>query len=279
MESTAHGRLNPRFLQLLTLALALFGEGCAAFTSAGPVGPLRSGSTTQLEAASAYAYGPATATIGNFVVKGNGQEQAAGVPLTVGIRQSLGATVEVSADVATNDSGLRLRVGLPSGPGGPGGPSVPLVLSFEARDGQIAVASTRSYQGSLAFEIYPDITPANSYPQRRLILSLGIAGGVFAHQLSSPYTADPDGYLFFGGPTMTIARPEVRLQTAVGIYLADGKSEGLSIVVAPWFLLSSEAPTSFTCTGCGNNPPLTSFSQSWGASLIFTPSYGWLHGL
>ena len=267
MESTAHRR------QLLTMALALVGEGCAAFTSAGPVGPLHSGNTTQFEASAAYAYGPATATIGNFVVKGNGQEQAAGVPLTVGIRQSLGANVEVSADVGTNDSGLRLRVGLS------GEPSAPSVLAFEARDGQIAIDPTGSYQGSLAFEIYPDITPANNYPRRRLILSLGIAGGVFPHQLSSPYTADPDDDLFFGGPTMTILRPEVRLQTAVGIYWAEGKTEGLSIVVAPWFLLSSQAPTSFTCTGCGNNPPLTSFSQSWGASLIFTPSYGWIHAL
>jgi hypothetical protein len=145
------------------MALALFGEGCAAFTSSGPVGPLRSGNATQLAAAWAYAYGPATATIGGVTIKGNAEMQASSVgtpplpsplPLTIGIRQAVGDSVEVGADIGTMDSGFRLRVGLPDGS------SLPCDLAFEARTGKIAAFSTGSYRAGLAFEAYPDITPA-----------------------------------------------------------------------------------------------------------------------
>src|SRR5205814_8193706 len=104
------------------------------------------------------------------------------------------------------------------------------------RDGQISASPHASYQASLAFEAYPDITPTDAHPPRRLILSLGIAGGVFEHQLSLPFTFDPDYDLPFGGPSLTLLRPDRRLQPAVGIYLG-GQSGGLSIVVAPWFLM------------------------------------------
>jgi hypothetical protein len=265
------------------LVLALLGAGCIALTSAGPVGPLRSGTTTQAEVAWGFAYGPATATVSGRTVTGNGEMQAAGgdstqipniAPVRIGVRQSLGDMAEASADVGWVDSGLRLRVGMPDG-------SVPWAIAFEARDGQVSAFPVGSYHVSGALEIYPDITPADSHPPRRLILSVGIAGGVFEHQLSLPTAFDPDFDLPFGGPKMTVLRPEVRLQTAVGLYLG-GKSDGLSIVVAPWFLLRGDTPRG-SCQGC--NPilgaptfSLTSYSQGWGASLIITPAFGWLHG-
>jgi hypothetical protein len=218
-----------------------------------------------------------------MALKGNGQMQAAGgdtpslpspAPLTVGVRQALGEMAEVSADVGQMDSGLRLRVRLSDGP------AAPSDISFEARSGEISFAPIASYQGSAAFEIYPDVTPPNSYPGRRLILSLGIAGGVFEHQLNLPYAFNFDDDLPFGGPSMVVLRPELRVQTAVGIYLGGGKNEGMSIAVAPWFLLSAGTPTA-TCTGCGPGTTfsLNSYSQSWGAALIITPSYSWFHGL
>ena len=273
--------MNQNLLAPFALALALLEAGCFAFTPAGPVGPLRPGSTTQAEMAFGFAYGPATATVAGMAVKGNGQAQAAGgdgaqfpdpLPVRLGVRQALGDELEASADLGVVDSGLRFRVGVPGASS---------AIALELRDGQISASPHASYQASLSIEAYPDITPADAHPPRRLILSLGIAGGVFEHQLSLPYSFDPDYDLPFGGPRMTVLRPELRLQTAVGIYLG-GTSNGLSIVVAPWFLLGADAPTSATCQGC--NPilgaptfSLESYSQSWGASLIITPSIGWLH--
>jgi hypothetical protein len=281
MEPTANRRSNLRWVCLFA-TLALPGAGCFAFTPAGPVGPLRPGNTTQMEIAWGLAYGPATATVGNVAVKGNGQAQAAGgdtsqipdpLPVRVGVRQSLGDGFEASVDIGVVDSGLRLRVGLPSGP------LAPSDLAIELRDGQVSASPKASYQGSFVFEIYPTFTPDDPASSRRLILSLGIVGGVFEHQLSLPFSFEPDFDLPLGGPSMTVLRPELRLQTAVGAYLGGGGSGsgGVSIAVAPWILLGARTPTSFTCNSCTSNPALASFSQTWGASLIITPSIGWLH--
>jgi hypothetical protein len=283
-----HARTRVAAPGLPVIAATLLVGGCAAITSAGPVGPMRSGTTTQLAAAWAYAYGPATATVSGHTVKGNAQMQAGGGdsttlpspgPVTVGFRQALGNVAEGSAELGQMDSGVRLRIMLPEGPTGP-----PCDLSFEARTGKISFAPIDSYQWSAAFEIYPDVTPHNSFPQKRLILSLGVAGGVFEHQLNYPfgYGTGVEDFMS-GGPSMTVLRPEVRAQTAVGIYLEGGKNEGLSITVAPWFLLSHGTPTA-TCNGCaplygGATFSLTDYSQTWGASLTLTPSYSWFHGL
>jgi hypothetical protein len=281
METASRHRGHLRWSSLFALPLAL--GGCAALTSGGPVGPLRSGTTTQLAAAWAYAYGPATVNVGGVTFKGNAQMQASTLgtlslpspgPVTVGFRQAVGDNAEAGADLGMMDSAFRLRVGLPDTS------SFPWDLAFEARTGKLAVSPTGSYQVGLALEAYPDITPANSFPQRRLILSLGIAGGVFQHQLPLPYSLDPDDDI--GNGTMILLRPEVRLQSAVGGYLAHGQSDGASIVLAPWFLLGSQAPTSATCPYCGPGAAtttlsVTSYSQTWGLSLIITPSIGWSH--
>jgi hypothetical protein len=277
--------MQPPGFRLILIALALAGQACFALTSSGPVGPMRSGDATQLGANWSYAYGPATATVGGAVVKGNGQMQAAGgdapqipspSPVTVGVRQAFGDNVELSGDLGFIDSGVRLRVGLPAGP------AMPFDIALEARDGQVSLAPTASYHGSVALELYPDITTPNSFPRRRLILSVGVAGGVFQHQLSLPFSFAPDDDLPLGGPTMTLLRPEVRLETAFGVYLGGDKNDGISIVLAPWFLLGSGAPSSASCKGCSDvafaTPfSVTDYSQTWGISLIFTPSYGWLH--
>ncbi len=272
-------RRHPGCRTLSVITVALLGAGCAAITSAGPVGPMRSGTATQLSASWAYAYGPATATVGGlYTVQGNAQQSffptlPNPVPVTVGFRQALGDIVELSAEVGQMDSAMRLRVGVPDGS------KAPWDLAFEARTGEVSFVPVGSYQGSAAFEIYPDITPPSTYPHTRGILSLGIATGVFEHQLGIPSSFNIDNDL--STPWMTVLRPEVRLQTALGVYLGGGKTDGTSIVVAPWILLSAGAPTG-TCTGCGTagSTPfsLNSYSQTWGVALIITPSYSWIHG-
>ena len=277
METTPPHRPQAA-LALTAITVVLFGGGCAAITSGGAAGPMRSGSVTQLQAAWAYAYGPATATVSGQTVAGNGQMQAAGgdtpslptlLPLSIGIRQALGEIAEASADAGQMDSGLRLRVALSNGP------TAPSDIAFEARTGEISFAPTASYQWSAAFEIYPQVTP-----QTRSIVSLGIAGGVFEHQLNLPYAFNFDYDLSFGGPRMTVLRPELRVQTTVGVYLDGGKNKGMSIAVAPWFLVSAGTPTA-TCTQCGPGQvfSLTGYAQSWGAALVITPAYSWWHGL
>jgi hypothetical protein len=265
-------------------ALALFGEGCFAFTSSGPVGPLRSGNSTQLGAAWAYAYGPATATVGGGTIKGNADMQASTIgtpsfptilPLTISLRQAIGDSVEAGADVGAMDSAFRLRVGQPDGS------SLPWDFAFEARTGKISAFPIGSYRAGLAFEAYPDLMPAKGSRKRRLILSLGIAGGVFQHQLPLPSSFDPDDDI--GNSYMTLLRPEVRLESAVGVYLQGAEGVGITFVVAPWVLIGSQAPTSAICPFCGpaatpTTLSVTSYSETWGASLIITPSYGWLHG-
>jgi hypothetical protein len=281
--TTPRNRTRLRACNLSAFSLAL-GAGCAAFTPGGPVGPLRPGNTTQLAATWAYAYGPATVNVGGVTFKNNAEMQASTLgtfsppspaPLTVGIRQAVGDSAELDADIGTIDSALRLRVGMPDTS------SLPWDLAFEARTGRVALFSTGSYQAGVALEAYPDITPANTFPQRRLIVSLGIAGGVFQHQLPLPYALDPNDDI--GNGTMVLLRPELRLETAVGVYLAHGHGDGASVVLAPWFLLGSQAPTSAVCPYCGpaatpTTLSVTSYSQTWGLSLIITPSFAWLHG-
>jgi hypothetical protein len=63
----------------------------------------------------------------------------------------------------------------------------------------------------------------------------------------------------------------------VGLYLADGKSEGLSIVVAPWNVPGSGAATSASCTTCERPICPAIFRhkdlQSWGLSLTVTAAW------
>lgn len=278
MDSIPHRRFHGAPALPAAITAALLGAGCAAITSGGAVGPMRSGSATQLQAAWAYAYGPATATVSGMTFAGNGQMQAAGgdtpslptvLPLSIGGRQALGDMAEVSGDVGQMDSGLRLRVALSEGP------RAPSDVSFEARTGELSFAPTGSYQWSAAFEIYPELTL-----RTRSILSVGIAGGVFEHQLNLSDAFNFDYDLPWGGPRMTVLRPELRVQTTVGVYLDGGKNTGMSIAVAPWFLVSAGSPTG-RCMQCGPGTAfsLTGYTQSWGAALIVTPSYSWLHEL
>jgi hypothetical protein len=144
----------------LTFIPALLG---CALTTAGPPGPLRSGTSTQIQFTSAVAYGPAAATVGGVRVSGNAETMQLGgksvvdplpnpVPVTIAIRQQVGPSFEVSVDLGWVDSGVGLRLRLPSSE------SLPFVLSAGARTAEIGIFRHDTYQGALAIEVYPALS-------------------------------------------------------------------------------------------------------------------------
>lgn len=259
--------------------------GCALTTPA-PAGPLRPGDATQIETAWAFAYGRASATVNGAVVTGNGQAQVEGrpakgdpiptlpdpVPLTVGVRQVLRGSLEASGDLGWMDSGVGLRGRVPY----LDREALPLVVGAGLRTGKISAFASDTYEGSLAIETYPRIAPLR-YPSWRLILSLGVTGGIFQHQLLLPEAYDSDSDAPQGPPTVVVLRRELRLQTAVGVYLG-GERRGLAITLAPWILLGASAPNSIKCGACNGVTSIANFSQTWGLALVVAPSYAWAHG-
>ncbi len=262
-----------RWSRLLVLT-SLVG-GCA-LTSPAPGGPLRGGSFTELQPSWAMAYGRASATVGGVPVSGNGQTEVVGkdrvplpnlLPLTLGVRRQIGPAFDVSADIGWVDAGIGLRIGLPSGA------LIPVVLSAGARTGKISVSDDDTYQGLLALEAYPDLSRERD-GSWRLVLSLGLAAGAFAHQLALPDSFDSGSDAPHGFPVASVVRPELRLQTSIGLSLVRG-GHAIMVALSPWILLAAAAPSSTTCLACENFSAVSNFSQSWGLALLVVPSIGW----
>jgi hypothetical protein len=245
--------------------------GCA-LTTAGPGGPLASGTSMQIGVTSAVAYGPATATVNGMPVSGNAQINKAGgsnavpnpIPITVGVRQQVGASFEVSGDVGWVDSGVGLRFRLPFSD------EAPLVLSTGARTGEISAFGRPSYNGTLALEAYPALRVREG-DARRLMFSLGVAAGAFEHDLSLPSSFDSSSDAPHGFASEIVIRPELRLQAAVGLHL-QGRHASIGFALEPWVVLASEAPTHSTCDQCQGAAALSAFSQTWGISLLVMPA-------
>ncbi|HEY6475277.1 MAG TPA: hypothetical protein VI456_01775 [Polyangia bacterium] len=260
----------------LALAFSPALLGCA-LTTAGPGGPLRGGTSTQIQFTSALAYGPATATVGGVQVSGNTETNQLGgkpvvnplpnpVPVTVAVRQQVGPSFEVSADLGWVDSGIGLRIGLPSSD------SLPLVLSAGARTGEIGIFGRDTYHGTFALEAYPALSRVREGPgARHLVVSLGVAAGAFEHDLSLPANFESSSDAPHGSPSEIVIRRELRLQAAAGIHL-QGQHGALILALAPWIVLASSAPVSATCDQCSGPSPLSAFSQSWGFSLLVMPA-------
>jgi hypothetical protein len=258
----------------LTVSTALFG---CALTTAGPGGPLRSRTTTQLQFTSAVAYGPAAATVGGVPVSGNSETNQLGgksvvdplpnpVPVTIAVRQQVGPSFEVSGDLGWVDSGVGLRLRLPLFE------SLPMVLSAGARTGAIGLFARDTYQGTVAIEAYPALCCAREGSNAlRLVLSLGVAAGAFEHDLSLPESFESGSDAPHGFPSEIIIRREVRLQAAVGVYL-QGQRGALTLALQPWIVLASDASVFATCDECEGPSVLSAFSQSWGLSLLVTPA-------
>ncbi|HEX3901295.1 MAG TPA: hypothetical protein VH853_00510 [Polyangia bacterium] len=258
----------------LTFSSVLFG---CALTTAGPGGPLRSGTSTQIQFTSAVAYGPATATVGGVQVSGNAQSNQLGgksvvdplpnpVPVTIAVRQQVGPSFEVAGDLGWVDSGVGLRLRLPSSE------SLPLVLSAGARTGEIGIFGRDTYQGALALEAYPALSRSREgLNAHRLVLSLGLAAGAFEHDLSLPESFESGSDAPHGFPSEIVIRREVRLQAAVGVHL-QGQHGAIMFALQPWVVLASAAAVSATCDQCEGPSSLSAFSQSWGLSLLVMPA-------
>ena len=258
----------------LTVSSALLG---CALTTAGPGGPLRSGTSTQIQFTSAMAYGPAAATVGGVPVSGNAETNQLGgksvvdplpnpVPVTIAVRQQMGPSFEVNGDLGWVDSGVGLRLRLPLFE------FLPMVLSAGARTGEIGLFARETYQGTLAIEAYPALSfvreGANAH---RLVLSLGLAAGAFEHDLSLPESFESGSDAPHGFPSEIVIRREVRLQTAVGVYL-QGQHGAITLALQPWIVLARDASVSAHCDQCEGPAGLSAFSQSWGLSLLVMPA-------
>jgi len=259
----------------LTATLAV--TGCA-LSGAAPGGPLRPGTTTQIQPSLAFAYGPGTATVGGTRMTANAESyggtksELLPVPMRLGLRQSLGSAIEVGGDVSWLDSGVELRAGTPGGTG-----AFPIAIAAGGRQGPFPFGvGERTLSGHARFEIYPDVSGAHD-GSVRLALSAGVGFGSFAHSLTLP-----DSYRSTGGDVPSfdpfgaiVVRPETRLELGVGIHRL-GPGGGVGATLLPWIVLASGAPTKTTCSGClfagGSNPSVTDYSQSWGVSLVITPT-------
>jgi hypothetical protein len=263
-------------MKWLALAFSSALLGCA-LTTAGPGGPLRSGTSTQIQFTSAVSYGPAAATVGGVPVSGNGQTNQLGgksavdplpnpVPVTIAVRQQVGPSFEVSGDVGWVDSGVGLRLRLPSSE------RLPIVLSAAARSGEIGLFGRDTYQGTLAIEAYPAVSHA---PQgsnaHRLVLSLGLAAGAFEHDLSLPESFESGSDAPHGFPSEIVIRREVRLQAAVGVHLQGGHG-AITLALQPWLVLARDPSVAATCDECEGPSALSAFSQRWGLSLLVMPA-------
>ena len=253
--------------------------GCA-LTGSAPGGPLQAGTTTQIQPSWAFAYGPGSATVGGTRVTGNAESyggtkaELLPIPMRIGLRQSLGSAVEVGGDVGWLDSGLELRAGAPGGTG-----AFPIAIAAGLRDGPFpAKLGENTLSGHARFEIYPDVSDAHD-GSVRLTLSAGVGYGSFAHSVTLP-----DSYRSTGGDVPNfdpfgaiVVRPETRLELGVGIQRF-GPRGGIGATLLPWIVLASRAPTKMVCSAClvssatFSNLSVTDYSQSWGLSLVITPT-------
>ncbi|HVY36577.1 MAG TPA: hypothetical protein VHM31_01540 [Polyangia bacterium] len=255
-------------MQRAALALAFSTIGCA-LTTAGPAGPLRSGTKTLIQVTPAMAYGPATATVDGVAVSGNAEVNRGGskglplpVPVTAGVNQQIGSWFQIGGDLGVNDSGVAARFRLPVFE------DRPLVVTVGARSGAISPYRRDSYHAAVGLEAYPALPPAaGAAHPTHLVLALGLAGGVFEHDLSLPSAFELTSDAPHGFPSEVVLRPELRLQAAVGIHWLS-----VTLAVQPWIVLASSDPVSTTCDQCAGPAAVTAFSQRWGLSLLLIPS-------
>lgn len=256
-----------------TLAASLSVSGCA-LTGTTPGGPLHAGTTTQVQTSWAFAYGPASATVlgqhvtGNAESYGGTQTEVAPIPMRIGLRQSLGSAVEASADASWLDSGVEVRAGTPGGTG-----ACPFAIAAGVRaSGHPSDIGEKTFSKHIRLEVYPDLSKAHD-GSLRLVLSAGVGAGSFAHSLDLPVDfRERAGESEFSDPTVgNVVRPETRLELGIGVHHTL-RGSSYQMVVLPWIVLDNGAPTKAYCPGCGNGVAVTDYAQSWGVSLMFTPT-------
>ena len=257
-------------------AISALGAGGCAMTAPAPGGRLRSGAFTQFQPTWAVAYSPSDASVarqgmGTTKLTGNGDVLTgdkdlaligAPIPISLGLRQTLGRHVDVGAHLGWAASGMEVRMGPADDD-----QRVPWVLSLGARTGKISsVPVDGTYDARIRFEAYPGATAAER-GAIRLSLWGGLAGGVFSRVFLVP-DVEPSGDVILSRPTVDILRPELRVETGIGIY---GRSRyvGYLVAVAPWFLVANGAASS-----TDRNYTVQALSSSSGVALTFSLSLG-----
>ncbi|HEY2898980.1 MAG TPA: hypothetical protein VGL59_00280 [Polyangia bacterium] len=189
------------------------------------------------------------------------------IPLAVGARQALGSSLEASADVGWVDSGVGLRLAIP-----PVGDVQPPIISAGVRSGVVSYFGDRTYEGHLSLEAYPVISGAKNR-SLRLLLSVGATGGTFVHEMLLPQSFASSSDAPVGPPIARILRPELRLQTSVGLFLSR-EHWGLAVALSPWILLRAGEPSSQVCQDCDGPHTIANYAQTWGLALTIAPLIG-----
>ncbi|HXU60411.1 MAG TPA: hypothetical protein VN962_01830 [Polyangia bacterium] len=255
------------------LTAALAAGGCA-LTGTAPGGPLHAGTATEIQPSWAIAYGPGSATVGGARMSGNAESyggtkmELVPIPMRIGLRQSLGSAVEVSGDIGWLDSGVEVRAGTPGGSG-----AFPIAIAAGLRRGPFPFdVGEKTLSGHARFEIYPDVSRAND-GSLRLTLAAGLGVGSFTHSLTLPESDRSTGgdAPNFGPFGAIVVRPETRIELGVGIRLF-GPHGGIGATLLPWIVVAHGAPTRATCSDCAVDATPSDYSQSWGLSLVITPT-------
>lgn len=257
----------------------MMGGGCA-ITSPAPGGPLRQGAYLRVQPTWAVSYAPGDAVVtppqGVSAKAGpvSGNTQSFGgdptltavgtvIPISLGLRQSVGRFADVGADLGWLDSGVEVRVG-PSDATA----ALPFVVSASARSSRLALLKLdeQTYQGRLRFEAYPRIEEL-PFLSRRAIVGGGVSFGTFLHDLGVPAIPDPNPPEIGGGPPhVMLTRPEVRLEGVFGYERHDDRF-GLMVAVAPWIVAAHGAVSS-------RDWIVSSFSQDVGVTLLVSFTFG-----
>jgi hypothetical protein len=145
------------------------------------------------------------------------------------------------------------------------------VVSVGARTGKVSTsADDRTYDTRLRFEAYPGATAVES---GGILVALwgGLSGGVFSRVFLVP-DVEPSGDVILSRPTVEILRPELRIETGLGLY---GRSRyvGYLVAITPSFLAANGAASSTDSTYT-----VQRLSSSTGIALTFSLSLGNDHG-
>ena len=141
-----------------------------------------------------------------------------------------------------------------------------------ARTGEIGLFGRDTYQGTLALEAYPALFHSREGSNaHRLVLSLGLAGGAFEHDLSLPESFESGSDAPHGFPSEIVIRREVRLQAAVGVHL-QGQHGAITLALQPWIVLASDASVSATCDQCEGSPRSPRSPRVGGPPLLVMPA-------
>ncbi len=174
---------------------------------------------------------------------------------------------DIGGDIGWIDGGVDIRFGMPSTPGRFWAANLALGMR-SGKPGPInATKGTHSYWGRL--EVYPLLHESHDArgvtETRRGVLAVGLNGGVFFHQLALDRQGAHDPGDGFNWDSLPIRRRELRLETALGLWLRPRKGMAALIGLEPYWLLRGD-------DGSGG-PAGSTYRQSWGFVVVLSGSF------